>query len=253
LFEGIETFMSERADWLEQTEPDDASAAVAGERKALQDSMAKVFRVLTQLKSFRYRQMVVTENSAFAVDAFRQLKIFEGSSGAIMVTEPDKGSRQFITGAMGKKGTTALRVLTTLDNAVKFIRGADREHAITSQGQVNYEDEWNSTDMFMLSEGKPRNGQVFKNARFKVFELALNYREPGLKYSMQALFVRDLTTRDAQGERYKRFHNLLVDVIIAEKKRQMNSAVRNSEVLAELPWPIGGIWSMPIVLWMYKE
>jgi hypothetical protein len=255
--ERLEKFMLEQKftlALLDQTDwQDEESVAVADERAALEKSTVRVSNVLRRVLGERYRQMAVTENSEIAVDAYQRLKTFEGSHSAILVTESEKRARPFETGAMGKKFSVALRVLTSLDNAVKFIRSANISHARTSQGQVNYDDGRKSTGMFMLIKGNPQNAQVFWNARFKVFELALNYQEPGKKYSMQALSVRDLTTRDAQGERYKRFHNLLVDVIVAEKRRQMNSADRNSAPFGTLPWSVVDVWTMPIVLWMYKE
>ena len=67
----------------------------------------------------------MTEKSEILVDAFKRLKSFEGTKGAILVTETEKRARPFETGAMGKKSSVTLRVLTSLRNALLFISSAN--------------------------------------------------------------------------------------------------------------------------------
>ena len=76
-------------------------------------------------------------------------------------------------------------------------------------------------ELYMLKEGELHLNTSFDNVRFKSFELALNYREMSARYTLQPLAKKGATLEELDA-RYGRFYELLTEVIINEKRRQLN-------------------------------
>ena len=104
--------------------------------------------------------------------------------------------------------------------------------------------------MYLVQQGGAKS-ITFNAVRFRSFELVLNYHEILGRYLLQHLAKRGATAAEMDA-RYGRFYELLITVIIPEKRRQMN--FKNASAWPDsIPWSVRNVWTMPVVLWIYKE
>ena len=210
---------------LVNTECDKLLECVGTEERTLIES------TLTELSDFfvaGQRAKVLAEISQEAAQGFLRLKYFEGSHGAILETQTllNKQHRTWLSGAVGQGRHRCFRVLTTVQNVLTFIREADVSQSRRNEGAVSVRHRSPvihlGMELYMLKEGELHlNRRLFDNVRFKSFELALNYREMSARYTLQPLAKKGATLEELDA-RYGRFYELLTEVIINEKKRQLN-------------------------------
>ncbi len=87
----------------------------------------------------------------------------------------------------------------------------------------------------------------------KTLELPLNYEEHMLRYQFRTLPKprRGDNTRQEWLDRSRAYLAAWVELMIAEKRRQMN--VMEGWLWPKwLPWTVDGVFTMPIVLWLSK-
>ena len=81
-------------------------------------------------------------------------------------------------------------------------------------------------------------------------ELALNYHEVMIRYQFRTP-KKDLgIARQALLEKCRRYVNMWIELILADKRRQMHAS---REIWPHwMPWEVNTVWDMPIVLWLSK-
>ena len=89
----------------------------------------------------------------------------------------------------------------------------------------------------------------------KTLELALNYHQRMIRYqfrtpSRRSEDGRELT-RPAWLEKCRRFLKMWIELILAEKRRQLQFSPDMWPPCP--PWRVTNVWDMPIVLWLSKQ
>ncbi len=155
----------------------------------------------------------------------------------------------------------SLRILMLLGLAVDILEHADMDQFVDSAGAVvcpvdvlRFPD-----DAVWLLKKEPqrlRLRDVDRNVHCKVLELPLNFETSMLRCQFRTLpKPRSASSAaDQRGEwlaRSRAYLDAWVELLIAEKRRQMNIEEANMWP-SWLPWQVHGVYSMPIVLWLSK-
>ena len=217
-------------------------------RMAIESAMRKLSEKLVEGQ----RVKVLADISQKAAEGFSQLERFEGSYGAIVKSIPaNDNGRSWTKGSTGNRRSRCLRILTTTRNVLTFIRNADVSRSQSSEGIISVRQDSPPEEIYIVQQGEPKFIMFEKAVRFKSFELGLNYNELSARYILQPLSKNGATVKEMDA-RYGRFYKLLTTVIIKEKRRQMilkdTSAWPHS-----IPWDVLNVWSMPMVIWLYRE
>ena len=84
----------------------------------------------------------------------------------------------------------------------------------------------------------------------KTLELPLNYHQAMARYQFRTPGKAYGMSREAWLEKCRRYLKSWVDLLKAEKNRQM--ALPSEMWPSPIPWEVKGLWSMPMVLWLSK-
>ena len=90
---------------------------------------------------------------------------------------------------------------------------------------------------------------VWDKVHCKTLELPLNFHQVMVRYQFRTPPKGDLS-REEWLNKCSRYITMWIDLIIAEKRRQMHAP--NEMWPRWMPWEAKTVWNMPIVLWLSK-
>ena len=186
------------------------------------------------------------------------MKNFEGGSNLVNVLpEPGRGHRTWTHDTNTASGSLrALRILMPLGMAIDILEHADLNMFVSLGGAVHCkigqlrepsQPMWfiktESMDKICVSNVNP------EAVHCKVVELPLNYHQVMVRYQFRTP-PRGGLTNEKWFDRCSTYLKMWIELLIAEKRRQMHAI---AEMWPKVPWYVGGIFAMPIVLWLSKH
>ena len=185
------------------------------------------------------------------------MKNFEGGSNLVNVLpEPGRGHWVWTNGTNTASGSRAVRILMPLGMAIDILERADLSMFVSmggamqcKRGELPLPDQ----PVWFLKTGLMRELRVWdvnpEVVHCKVVELPLNYHQVMIRYQFRTPPKGGLMNENWL-DHCSDYINMWIDLIIAEKRRQMHAS---AEKWPEVPWEVDGIFSMPIVLWLSKQ
>jgi len=194
----------------------------------------------------------------------QELDTFEGGNGLVFShPEPKRGGLAWTNGINSATHSRSLRIVVPLAMAVEILQKADlkiftQEGGVECwPGQLQYPDHpvwflnW-KWEPFHITDVQRELPQADRKIHCKSIELPLNFHQSMQRYAFRVPpkpKKRKLDDTEWQGK-CKRYLEKWVELIIAEKKRQMHSS---GEMWPPWNvWTMRDVWTMPVVLWISK-
>ena len=184
------------------------------------------------------------------------MKNFKGGSKLVNVLpEPGPGHNLWKSGTNTASGSRGLRILMPLGMAIDILERADLNMCVNmggamqcKRGELRLPDQpvwFLKTELMRELRVRDVNPEV---VHCKVVELPLNYHQVMIRYQFRTPPKGGLMNENWL-DHCSDYINMWIDLIIAEKRRQMHAT---ADAWPEVPWEVDGIYSMPFVLWLSK-
>ena len=208
-----------------------------------------------------------------AQDRMHELDTFEGGNGLVFsATEPKRGHIAWTNGTNSATGSRSLRIAVPLAMAVEILQKADLK-IFTQEGGVEcwpgqlqylHHQVWFLNwkwEPFHITDVQRELPQADRKIHCKSIELPLNFHQRMVRYSFRVPSRHEWNTKGEKRtldetewqRKCGRYLEKWIDLIIAEKKRQMHSS---GEMWPPwnvwTMWTMRDVWTMPTVLWLSK-
>ena len=187
----------------------------------------------------------------------QQLNYFEGGTNLVSwLPSPPADHAHWKKGVNTAGGSMrTLRMLMPLGMAIDILEHADMSVFVEAAGGVECQpDQLRNPDhpVYFLKDGEltaMRVKDVQSKVHCKTVELPLNFHQVMVRYQFRTPGKGDLSRKEWL-EKCSRYKQMWIELIIAEKRRQMHAP--NEMWPSWIPWEVKTTWSMPIVLWLSK-
>ena len=199
-----------------------------------------------------------------------ELATFEGAQNSLVFPLPEPESYThdaWEKGINSSSGSRSLRIVMPLAMFVDIVEKADLSIFTSEAGGVgcrphqlqfpNHEvrflnGKWDKFEITQVQRDLPAHK---RKIHCKTIELPLNYHERMVRYQFRVPPKHDNNRRQLEEEKWlekcKRYLQKWVELIIAEKKRQMHAPEKMWP-----PWPprseVKDVMTMPMVIWLSK-
>ena len=152
-------------------------------------------------------------------------------------------------------GKRALRIVMPLGMAIDVIERANMDSFVRKAGAVECRlDQLQGPDhpVYFLKDEPQEMRVKYVQSKFvhcKTVELPLNFHRVMVRYQFRTPGKGDLSRKEWL-EKCSRYIKMWIELIIAEKRRQMHAPYEMWP--SWIPWEVKTVWSMPIVLWLSK-